>query len=285
MQGHGTVVRRWAGIVSALVTGLLLAAGGASAAAAPPPSTYVSLGDSLAFGYQPDLVAASDFNPADYVGYAEDFAAMHPGMTLANFGCPGETTDTLINGGCSWTASGLPLHVAHPGSQLAAATAYLSAHPETSLISVDIGSNDLLALIDGCHAAVSCIGAGLPATIGHITSNYAVILGTLHAAAPNAKLVVFNLYNPLALALPGSDPLLAEVNGAIGQMASSVGASVGASVAVADAFSVMNGKAGSPSEHAFVCTRTWECTSYANIHPTALGYKQMAIALLHAAGH
>ena len=29
---------------------------------------YLSLGDSLAFGYQPDLVAAGDLNAADYRG-------------------------------------------------------------------------------------------------------------------------------------------------------------------------------------------------------------------------
>ena len=69
------------------------------------------------------------------------------------------------------------------------------------------------------------------------------------------------------------------MNNAIGQVASAFGASV------ADAFSAINHKAGSPSERAFVCSRTWECSSYQNIHPTALGYEQMAVALLHAAGH
>ena len=84
----GTVARPWVAIVAALAVGVLLAVGAATAAAAPPPSTYVSLGGSLAFGHQPDLVAAGDTNPADYTGYAEDYASMHPGMTLANFGCP-----------------------------------------------------------------------------------------------------------------------------------------------------------------------------------------------------
>ena len=271
-------MRARAVIVSALVAGALLAVGAASAAAAPPPSTYVSLGDSLAFGYQPDLVAAGDYNPADYTSYAEDYAAMHPGMTLANFGCPGETTGTLIAGGCPWTLGGLPLHVAHSGSQLAAATAYLAAHPETSLVSVDIGSNDLLALIEGCSYDVTCIGDGLSTTLGTIAANYGTILGTLRAAAPQAQIVVFNLYNPLALAVPGSDQLLAIANSAIGQVAAAFGATV------ADAFSAMNHEAGSPSEAAFVCSRTWECSSYQNIHPTDLGYEEMAEALLHAVG-
>lgn len=278
MKGQGTRVRRWAWIVSALLAGVLLLAGAAPAAVAHQrSSTYVSLGDSLAFGYQPDLVAAGDYNAEDYRGYAEDYAAVHPGLQLENFGCPGETTDSMINGGCPWPASAL--HVSHPGSQLEAAASYLGTHPDVSLISVDIGSNDLLALIGSCNNDVACIAGGLPATLTTLISNYTDILGTLHAAAPQARLVVFNLYNPLALALPGSDQLIADVNGAIGQLAAAFGAPV------ADAFSAINHKAGSPSERAFVCSRTWECTAYANVHPTALSYRQMAIALLHAAGH
>ncbi len=202
---------------------------------------------------------------------------MHRGMTLANFGCPGETTASLIGGGCPWPAAAL--HVTAPGSQLAAATAYLTAHPETSLISVDIGSNDLLALISGCSNDIACIAGGLPATLSTLISNYTVILGTLHAAAPQARLVVFNLYNPLAVALPGSDQLIAAVNDAIGQLAAAFGAPV------ADAFSAINHKAGSPAEGVFVCLRTWECSSYQNVHPNSRGYFQMAIALLRAVKH
>lgn len=51
---------------------------------------------------------------------------------------------------------------------------------------------------------------------------------------------------------------------------------------VADAFAVMNHAAGSPAEEAFLCSRTWECTGFANIHPTDLGYRALAVALLHA---
>ena len=109
------------GVVLALA--VLVAAG--SAAATPLRGPYLSLGDSLAFGYQPDLVAAGDFNPAHYQSYAERFAAMRPGLQLTNLGCPGESTASFISGGCPWTVSGAPLHVPHAGSQLAAAVAFL----------------------------------------------------------------------------------------------------------------------------------------------------------------
>ncbi len=51
---------------------------------------------------------------------------------------------------------------------------------------------------------------------------------------------------------------------------------------MADALAVMNHAAGSPAEEAFLCSRTWECTGFANIHPTDLGYRALAVALLHA---
>jgi lysophospholipase L1-like esterase len=274
---HGSL-RRAVGVLSAVVlsaTGLTVAGIVPAQAATVKSGTYVSLGDSLAFGYQPNLVAAGDYNPADYVSYAEDYAAMRPHLTLANFGCPGETTTTLINGGCQWPASAL--HMPYKGgSQLQAALAYIEAHHDVSLISVDIGSNDLLAILGQCGVNPTCIASKLQAVL----TSYAYILGALKSAAPQAQLVVFNLYNPLALTMPGSDQLLTEyVNPAISQLAAAFGAKV------ADAFTAMNHGAGSPAEAAFVCTRTWMCTwdlPKGNIHPTDLGYKQMAIALLHA---
>lgn len=292
-------LRRAGGVVAAVLlsaTGLTVSGAVPAQAAPVKTGTYVSLGDSLAFGYQPNLVAAKDYNPADYVSYAEDYARMRPHLQLANFGCPGETSTSLISGGCPWLApqlpdfpNGYPLHMSYNGgSQLQAAAQYIAAHSDISLISVDIGSNDLLAAVSYCETnspsdLMGCLQAQLPATLHTLASNYLVILGALHKAAPHARLVVFNLYNPLALSLPGSDALITEyVNPTIAQVAAEFGRATGASVSIADAFSVMNHSTGSPAETAFVCTRTWECTTYANIHPTTLGYKQMAIALLHA---
>ncbi|MCW2856802.1 MAG: hypothetical protein JWR52_2417 [Marmoricola sp.] len=239
----------------------------------------MSLGDSLAFGYQPDLVAAGDLNAVDYPGYAEDYAAMRPGLTLVNLGCPGETTATLLNGGCPWPGS---LHDSFGGapSQAAAAFVFLAGHPgQTDLISVDIGSNDLLALVNSCSSApdpTACVSSGVPATLGTLANNYGTLLAHLRALAPHAQIVLFNYYNPLALKLPGSDNLDAVASSVVDQLATSFGANV------ADAFTAMNHAAGSPAEAAFLCSRTWECTSFANIHPTDLGYRALAIALLHA---
>ena len=270
-------------IIATLLSALACAVvGGTTAAAAAPdtsPHYYLSLGDSLAFGYQPDLVAAGDLNAADYQSYAEDFAAMRPHLTLVNYGCPGETTTTMLAGGCPWPGT---LHDSYGAatSQAAAAVAFLKAHPgQVDLISVDIGSNDLLALVNKCHTApdpTACITAGVPATLATLAQNYGTLLAQVRALAPDAQLVLFNYYNPLALTLPGSDQLTDVASGVVDQLATAFGATV------ADAFSTINHDAGSPAEKAFLCSRTWECTSFANIHPTDLGYKVLSIALLHA---
>jgi lysophospholipase L1-like esterase len=275
-------VRRVLALLAAVVSvalGLVVALAAPAAARPEQRGYYLSLGDSLAFGYQPDLVAAGDLNAADYVGYAEDFAAMRPHLSLVNYGCPGETTRSMLVGGCPWPGS---LHDPYGGAgpQAAAAYAFLGAHPgAVSLISVDIGSNDLLAVVAACSAQpdpTQCAAESLPTALQTLATNYGILLANLRALAPGAQLVLFNFYNPLALTLPGSDQLVAAANTVVDQLAAAFHASV------ADAFGAINHVAGSPSEKAFVCTRTWECTSYANIHPTDLGYRQLAVALLHA---
>src|SRR5258708_22804810 len=89
--------------------------------ARPEASYYLALGDSLSRGVQPDPAGAS---LATRQGYADQlYAALrrgHPGLRLVKLGCPGETTDTMIDGGlCSY-----------PGrSQLAPAGTSPPPHP------------------------------------------------------------------------------------------------------------------------------------------------------------
>jgi lysophospholipase L1-like esterase len=272
-------VRRVLAVIVAFAAATLGIAAPAGAQPDAGPHYYLSLGDSLAFGYQPDLVAAGDLNAADYRGYAEDFAAMRPHLTLVNYGCPGETSATMLAGGCPWPGT---LHDSYGGapSQAAAALAFLRAHPgQVDLVSIDLGSNDLLALVDKCKRAAdptACIIAGVPGTLATLATNYGTLLAQVRALAPDADIVLYDYYNPLALTLPGSDQLTALASNVVAQLAARFNATV------ADAFSAINHDAGSPAETAFVCSRTWECTSFANIHPTDLGYRALAVALLHA---
>lgn len=263
-------------------TGVLASEAGPARASLPHIATYVSLGDSLAYGYQPNLIQAGDSNPADYVSYAEIYAGSR--LSVANFGCPGETTVTMINGDCAGLGSnalfpnGIPLHMSYHGDpQLQAALNYLRGHrATTTLISVDIGSNDLIAILKACGGSdLTCIAGKLPA----VFHNYASIVSQLRAAAPQARMVLFNIYNPYALTIPGSDALLTTfVNPAIARLAASSGASV------ADAFAAINDTAGSRAEATNVCSLTWMCAfAPPNIHPTDSGYEKLAVALKAAA--
>jgi lysophospholipase L1-like esterase len=247
------------------------------------PSYYLSLGDSIAYGYQPNLVANGDTNPADYRSYAEDYVALNRHLRLVNFGCPGETSATMVTGGCPWPAT--MLHDGYGGatSQLAAATAFLAAHPgAVTLISIDIGNNDLLDLVKACESSAptdvtGCVTAELPETLATLAANYGQILTAVRHYAPAATVVVFNMYNPLAVVLPGSDQLAAAANQVL------AGVAAGADARVANAFAAINVKAGAPIEKLSVCALTWECSSYANVHPDSLGYWSLAFALGHAA--
>ncbi len=269
--------------VAVVVTVLALSAGliGTATAAGPPQrGYYLSLGDSIAFGFRPDLATIGDVDPTHYRGYAEDFAAMRPHLTLVNYACPGETSTTMRTGGCPWPTSHDPYPVT--GSQLAAAEAFLAAHPgQVSLISIDIGSNDLLGVVRPCvdqPDPIACIRPGLGAALATLNQNYTEILQRLTSLAPTAKIVVLNYYNPYGVALTGSDAFAVAANQSLQELADGFG------VWVADAFGAINHRAGSPAERAFLCTRTWECTRYEDVHPTALGYRALSVALLRA-GH
>jgi lysophospholipase L1-like esterase len=157
----------------------------AGARADNSPVYYVALGDSLATGAQParsgelnGLHAANGTNRG-YVDnlYAAERATV-PNLQLRNFGCGGESTQTMINGGtffdtrCGYKTS----------SQLDQAVDFVQAHRgQIAFITIDIGGNDLIS------------GGGVPA----ITANLPAILDRLReAAGPDVPIVGMNYYDP-----------------------------------------------------------------------------------------
>ena len=104
----------------------------------PPGRYYLALGDSLAFGYQQarfdsnfPLEPAGAYN----TGYVDHFATMltnlRPTIQTINDSCPGETSNTFLNGGCQYSSFGFALHNSYSGSQMDAALAFLQAHRGT----------------------------------------------------------------------------------------------------------------------------------------------------------
>lgn len=172
-----------------------VASSSAVAAADPAPTYLLSLGDSLAAGYQPahDGIAKGDTNE----GYADQlYATLHatqPNLKLVKLGCSGETTTTMINGGIC-TYDGVP-------SQVAAAAAFIATHPgQVKYVTNDIGANDVQTCAKDGSIKVDCAVAGITT----LSKNLPVILGTLKAAAglsgSNPTFVGMNYYNPFLAA-------------------------------------------------------------------------------------
>jgi lysophospholipase L1-like esterase len=249
-----------------------------------PAPTYLALGDSLAFGYSQAKFDSlyPEENPADYhTGYVDDFAKalkpLAPRLQVVNDGCPGETTESFIKGPCAYQLE-FPLHHPYSGgpdsSQLADALAYLGAHPGTvSTITLDIGANDALGLIEGtCKLEPACIAKGAPAVFAHIGANLGLILGELRAAAPQAQIILLGLYNPFGETIAGADALTAALN----EVEAGVAASVGARFA--DPLPIFNPPG--PRERPTICLLTNMCTPLVDIHPTTLGYGALAGVIL-----
>ena len=132
---------------------LLLAVSGFTAetvTAAGTPSDaryYIALGDSLSTGFQPTLLGDGIETHSGYVDdiYRQEQRVDHD-LELVDFGCPGDTTTSLLTGVGNY-ALARRLHCDRSGgSQLDAVLAFLRTHDrpgEVPLITIDIGINDL----------------------------------------------------------------------------------------------------------------------------------------------
>jgi lysophospholipase L1-like esterase len=282
-------------VVTAVIT--VAMAGAAPALAAHKTATahtyYLSLGDSLAQGVQPNKSGASvETNE----GYANQlYTALHssnPTLKLVKLGCPGETTGTMINGGvCTYS----------DGSQLKQAAAFLSSHKgRVQLVTIDIGANDILPCValPTLKKIAQCLSKVFPV----LEANLGTIMATLTAASGSnlPTTIGMNYYDPsLANWLKGTHAgrTLAKASVPLAQGFASLLAGIythfGAKVAdVLTAFQtaapftqkVTLGAFGKiPLNVAMICTYTWECTAPPvgpNIHANTLGYGIIANAFL-----
>lgn len=249
------------------------AAAPATAPAASASNWYLALGDSLGAGYQP---GKGDDKTGGYVGHVRDAAAAKvPGIRLNNLSCSGEDTVSMLDGSrCSYPQ----------GSQLKAAEAFLKSKGEqVRLVTIDLGANDIQTCAKGTDIDMACLSKGMSA----VNTNLPTILQRLRDAAPKAKIVVLNYYNPfLATWLLGTDgqgvaKLSQSLQGALNGAISSSAAKINASVAdVAGAFDSGNWtekqtpQGPLPTNVATICAQTWMC-SKADIHANDTGYATM----------
>jgi lysophospholipase L1-like esterase len=167
-----------------------------------PGSGYLSLGDSVTFGYRESTVvpAPNYNNQASFVGYPELLGAeLH--LKVANPACSGETSGSLINvtvksNGCENAyRKNFPLHVKYTGSQLAYAVSYLKTHSSVRLVSLMIGANDLFI----CQATTPD-GCASPSEQGPVMSKIAANVKTILSAVRNkahyrGQVAILNYYS------------------------------------------------------------------------------------------
>jgi lysophospholipase L1-like esterase len=284
------------------VTGVFVTAPSAGASPAPswswwqpaPYTYYLSLGDSLGFGYSEANLATFEADVTDpdgvtdtsvdaavasaFQGYTQVVAASLGVTDVENFSCPGETTSTMLEGPCpANTYPGWPYGTT---AQIDAATDYLAQHQgERGVISLSIGADDVLGTIEpGSTCLTNPTCPELQSAMQTANNNLKTILRDLRNAAPKATIVVLTPYNPFGKAYPVSNIAAVTFNMMIGWTALLNGARV------ADAFWPIN------VQHAttFDCgSLVYYCTDPANldVHPTDPGYGVIAGAIMKSIGY
>ncbi len=283
-------------LLAATVAAVLLAAQPAAASvvqargATQPAMYYLSLGDSLAAGYQP-IGPESNMHRTN-LGYADQLWAQArwwiPNLRLVKLGCPGESTTSMINGG--------PCAFDH-GTQLAEAVAFLQAHPgQVAFVTIDIGFNDF-----PCDTDVSCLYPG----IASIRANLPTILATLRqAAGPSTPIVGMTIYDPFLPAwFQGPEgqafarmsveqavvPLNTILTGIYAAFGSPV-ADVQGAFATTDFSTIVTlpGIGAVPRNVALVCLGTWLCVPPPlgpDRHANVIGYHMIADAFAAVLRH
>jgi len=152
------------------------------------PRYYLSLGDSLAQGIQPNSRGTSLPTTG---GYADRLYALlrreDPMLRLVKLGCSGETSFTMIKGGiCHY-----PLH-----SQLAEAEHFLREHRgRVSLVTIDIGANDPNSCFIGAPLGqvATCMNSRVRLTVGDLNT---ILSGLRKAGGAKLPIIGMDYYVP-----------------------------------------------------------------------------------------
>lgn len=234
---------------------------------------YLALGDSLAFGYQPNF---------DWLhGYFDDLSrdlSQNDGYNKgADMGCNGETSTTMLNGKCPYKQI---QKYPYKGPQMEAAVDYLHAHAgHMGLVTLDIGANDTKGDVNLSNCTIN-----LPQFMKDLatldTNLTKTILPEIHAALMvNGKqvgrLIMINYYDPFVNLCPntmrGTELVNAHLAHDLGQYGTLV-----------DVFSRFGG-AEYPNDE--ICQYTWMCQKVQDIHCDDWGYTIIAKMIEDALEH
>jgi len=243
-----------------------------SAAAGRP---YLALGDSVSFGFITN--AGFEYvNPENFIGFP-DYVGQTLKLHSSNAACPGETSGSFLSStapddGCRFYRSQVPLHVSFISTQLDFAVTFLKSYPETRLVSIGLGANDVLLLRTQCGNDQTCIALELPQVLAAVETNLATILNDLRAAGFKGIIVVVNYYS-----VDYSDTNETAITTALNQALAA--ASAEPRTVVADVFTAFQAAAGPTGGH--TCSVGLLNASPQNqftcdIHPSQAGQKLIA---------
>jgi lysophospholipase L1-like esterase len=169
-----------------------------SAAAQADPPPYLALGNSIAFGFNPNIPLTTPNLLSVFHGYPQ-YVASFLKLDLSNASCPGQTSASFLGGlpdnGCNeWRGAGLPLFVTYGPleTQEQFAVSFLAAHPNSKLVTLDIGGNDLLVLEESCSGSATCVASGLPTVLAKYTANLTEILTAIRSTGYKGPIVTVN---------------------------------------------------------------------------------------------
>ncbi|WP_435008376.1 SGNH/GDSL hydrolase family protein [Tundrisphaera lichenicola] len=177
-------------------------------------STYLSLGDSIAFG-ETDFTQDPSFGDRGFVGHYADFLATLAGGVrpeVVNLAIDGESTSSFFSG-AGRNNAGFPddfvasLNLNYdPAAIVSQHAKFLSTIATQAAlgnsidtVTISLGANDLF-LLAGSAAFQSADAAGKQAlllqTLGAIANNEGALLAEVHALLPGARVFVLGQYNP-----------------------------------------------------------------------------------------
>ncbi len=236
------------------------------ATSAEQAPVYLALGDSLAFGVGASNPSSTGYVARVYQSLKGSERYREGGLELINLSVPGaKSSDLLTAGGQLETALGLISERQQDASPAA---------NEVEIITIDIGGNDLLALVapgSPClqSASVEPCRAAFGEVLSAIQTNLTETIRRLRLAAPEAIIVVVDLYNPFSgtgdLREPIAELGVGQANGVIG----AVVANAELQARAASVFQLFSGRGGQ-----------WIAPD--GIHPNDNGHAVIAEAVIAA---
>jgi lysophospholipase L1-like esterase len=252
--------------------------------------SYLALGDSVPFGFNPNPALWP--NISNFIGYPE-IVAQRLHIEDVNASCPGEATGGFLSmggtdNGCHPYRTAYPLHVAYSGTQMAFATSYLRTHPETRLVTLTLGANDFFHLqnvcadefkadLDDAAADIAvCVGAGIPSMLGTMAANLNTIFAGIRATGYTGLIVAVTYYSLTYPDTSGADLL----NGPMIAVAKSYGAVIASGVEAWRATATAAG--GSSCAAGLLLPAYPPVTGTCDVHPTPLGRDLLANQVISA---